>query len=145
MNRSMVTTGRRGFTLVEAAVAIVVIGLGIVALLGAMGAGARNVHASEQTTRGVMLAQEVREWTSTLTYEQLTAMGGNTYSPPRDGRGQPFNDFQYWAQTIELTWLDPKDFSQTLSPGASDLVEVWVTISYQDQPVYRTSWLVTGR
>jgi len=167
----MTHTSRRharcGFTLIEAAVATIVIGLGIAALLAAMGAGARNTHAAQQLTTAALLTQEIREWTAALPFvdpdpgqgaipgpdgsspqvfvDDLDDLMNVTYSPPRDGRGVAIEDLPDWSQTITLTWLDLDDFSSPLSPGGSDLVDVRVDITYQGHQVMTTSWLISRR
>lgn len=168
----MTTLSRRhahcGFTLIEAAVATVVIALGIVALLAAMGAGARNAQASQQLTTSVLLTQEIHEWMVALPFsdpdpgDQGKPPGSDgsdpqvfvddfddlmnvTYSPPRDGRGVAIDDLKDWAQTITLSWLDPGDFTVTLPPGDSDLVDVRVDITYQGRQVQSTRWLMARR
>jgi type II secretory pathway pseudopilin PulG len=168
MNRSSQRHAHYGFTLIEAAVATVVIGLGIVALLAAMGAGARNSQTSQQLTQAVLLTQEIREWTVALPFsdpdpgdqgkppgsdgsspqvfvDDLDDLMGVTYSPPRDGRGNAIAGLHDWAQTITITWLDPTDFSVTLPPGDSNLVDVRVDITYQGRQVASTSWLISRR
>ena len=60
--------GGFGFTLIEASIAIMVVGLGIVAMLHAMGAGTRINQEGRDITSAVFLAQEIREWTLQLPF-----------------------------------------------------------------------------
>lgn len=68
-----------------------------------------------------------------------------TYDPPRDGQGVAVTDMGGWSQFIELTWRDPTDLDIVVADGASDVVYVEVTISWQGSTVLRTGWLMTRK
>ena len=55
------TTTRRGFWLVESAIAIAVVGIGIVAIVGSQQAWHIQAVASEELATGMRLATEIRE------------------------------------------------------------------------------------
>ncbi|MEL6330514.1 MAG: prepilin-type N-terminal cleavage/methylation domain-containing protein [Planctomycetota bacterium] len=57
---------RRGFTLVEAALATAVLGVGVLALIEAQGAFIRTNLYSSQATSGALMAGEIRELTRNL-------------------------------------------------------------------------------
>ncbi len=57
---------RRGFWIVESAVAIAVIGVGVVALVGSQQAWHIQTVASEELATGMRLATEIREMTLLL-------------------------------------------------------------------------------
>ena len=157
---------RKGFSLIEAAVATAVIGIGVAALLTAIRAGTQTNEAGRQLTQAVFLAQEIREWTRRLPFkdpqtpenppgpdgsspqvfvDDLDDLMGVTYSPPRDAHGSAITDMTAWSQTITLTWRSPTDLTSAVSDGTSDIVHVQVDISYQGQPVLSTGWLVTSK
>ena len=46
--------------------------------------------------------------------------------------------------SIALTWRNPADLSQVVSPGASDVVHVEVRVFRTGQPALTTGWFVTG-
>ena len=157
---------RNGFTLVEAAIATAVIGIALVSLLAAIRSGTRTNEASRRLTQAVFLAQEIREWTLRLPFEDPQEPGESpgseegdpqvavddlddlmdvTFSPPRDAFGSAITDMPGWAESITLTWRDSSDVAVTVSDGASDVVHVRVSVSFQGQEVFTTSWLVTRR
>ena len=161
-------TRRRGFTLIEAAVATVVIGLGATALLTAVASGTRTNAAGRSVTQAVLLAQEIREWTLKLPFsdpdegdaanppgpdgadpqvfvDDLDDLMNVTYCPPRDGQGQPVADMTGWQQAITLTCRAPADLTTAVTPGTSDTIRVQVDISHNGLDVLTTKWLVTRR
>ena len=158
---------RTGFTLVEVAIAIVIVGLAVVSLVTASGACTRATHGSRQLTQAVFLAQSIREWSIQLPLtdpdpadegsplgpdpndaqgipDDLDDLMGMIFDPPRDGAGSPMSNFQGWSQTVTLTWVDPEALTP-VAPGWTDAVEVQVAVSFEGQPVFTTSWLVTRR
>ncbi len=166
MRRTRRIGRREGFSLIEAAVATAVIGIGVTALLTAIRAGTQTNEAGRQLTQAVFLAQETREWTRRLLFkdpqnpenppgpdqsnpqvfvDDLDDLMGVTYSPPRDAHGSAIADMTSWSQTITLTWRSAADLTSVVSDGTSNIVHVQVDIFYQEQPVLSTGWLVTSK
>lgn len=164
-------TGRRGFSLVEAALAIVIIGVGIVALLAGLQAASQINGAGRNLTRAVFLAQEIREWTVRLPFRDTDPADANNppgpdgwdpqvyiddlddfydpsgliYSPPRDGRGQAIPNLTGWSEKLTLTWRDPNSLSQTVAVGGSTVINVRVSIVFQTKEIFATDWFVAKR
>jgi len=159
---------REGFTLIEAAIAVMVVGLGIVSLVHAMGAGTRVNATGRDITTATFLAQEVREWTLGLPFsdpdpgdadnppgpdgsdphmfvDDLDDLMSTTFSPPRDGQGYVIDGMDDWSQLIGMGWRDPDSLTTTVPAGTSDVVNVIVLICHKQEIVLITSWLVTRR
>ncbi len=157
-----------GFTLVEVQIAMLVIGLGILALLHAMASGSRINAAGRDITQATFLAQEIREWTLREPFsdqdepdkdnppgpdgmspqvfvDDLDDLMNVTFSPPRDGRENPIAGLGDWSQVIQMDWRDPDDLDATVNPGASDVICVKVSIQRGNVEVLNTSWLVFRR
>lgn len=159
----------KGFTLIEAAVATVVVGMGIVALVHALGAGTRVNAVGRQMTHAVYLTQAIREWTVTLPFrDQNEADQGNpvgpdsttspeyfvddlddmmnyTFSPPRDGTGAAISAMTGWSQTVNMQWRDPHSLTTAVPDGTSDTICVTTIVSFQGEEVLRSSWFVFKR
>src|SRR3954453_19920939 len=112
---------RRGFTLMEAALVTVVIGVGVVAMLQLLAAGSMsNGYANEQTT-AVQLANNIHEialglpfydpdtlagqtpaWstpeTGNTAFDDLLDLNGKTFSPPINVSRQSMSSHSNWAQ-----------------------------------------------
>jgi len=155
-------------TLVEVAVATAIIGIGVTAIMVASTSTTHVSDAGRKLTQAVFLAQEIREWTLKLPFsdpdpadqgnppgsdgsdpqvlvDDLDDLMDVTYSPPRDGQGLAITDMVNWAQKITLTWRNPNDLTQTVTPGTSDVVHVQVEISCKGRNILTSSWLVTRR
>ena len=159
---------RRGFSLVEVAIATALLGIGIAALVVASRSSTQVNAAGRDTTQATYLAQEVREWTLKLPFsDQDPGDAGNppgpdgsdpqqfvddlddlmdvTYSPPRDAEGVPMYTLAGWSQHITLEWRAPDSLGTTVAPGSTDVVRVTVTVAHNGQTVLTTGWLVTRR
>src|SRR5262245_36854297 len=90
---------RRGFTLIEAGITTVIIGVGVMAMMQLLAAGTvSNVQAFEMTT-GVNVAKAVREISIQKSFDDIIAMDGTHHQPPWDSRSQAMDDLTDWRQT----------------------------------------------
>lgn len=160
--------GPGGFTLIEIVVATALVGLALVAMMTSTGSNTRVNDAGTKLTQGTFLAQEIREWTLSLPFNDQDAGdlnnppgpdGSNpqvwvddiddlmnvTYCPPRDGQGYAIASLPAWSQTITMTWRDPNDLSGTVTPGTSDIIYVNVDVKHRNNVVVSTGWLVTKK
>lgn len=137
----------RGFTLIEAAIATSVVGLGIVAMVHSLAVGTQVNHEGQSITQAVFLSQQIREWTVQLPFDDpvklsLTDLADQTYSPPRDAHGNPITTMTGWSQTIHLDWRDPDSLLTTVPKGTTPKPAcVTVIITLDGQEVLRTSWM----
>jgi len=161
-------TSPAGFTLIEVAVATVIVGLALVSLMVAVQSNTRVNDAGRKLTVATFLADEIREWTVMLPFKDPDpADAGNppgpdgsnpqvfvddlddlmnvTYCPPRDGTGQPIAGLPNWSQTIALTWVDPNSLSTPVTAGQSNVIRVDVDVACSGESVFATSWLVAWR
>jgi len=162
------TGSRQGFTLVEALVAVMIVGLGAAAIMVSAASNTRANDTAGKLTEAVFLAQELREWTLSLPFtdpdpgdegnppgpdgsdpqdyvDDLDDLMDVTYSPPRDGTGTAIAEMSEWSQSINITWRDPDDLTSTVADGSSSIVYVEVTIAFQGSEVMKTGWLVAER
>ncbi|HSI35943.1 MAG: prepilin-type N-terminal cleavage/methylation domain-containing protein [Phycisphaerae bacterium] len=160
----------RGFTLVEAAITTVIIGVGCVALLELLGAGTVANKESAQLTTAMNLAGNVREAMSSLYYSDPTA---STHWGPETGEtavsafddlddfdgwssspGNPIdarrarlsNDYAAWAQSIKVESINPANLQATIShltlaPDQRPTCRVTVTVSHHGHTVYTQTWI----
>jgi type II secretory pathway pseudopilin PulG len=135
---------RRGFSLVEAAIATAIVGIGIVALMTLAGSTSRMSDGSRQLSTGVFLAQELREWTVKLGFEQVASLNNLTCDPPISGQGSPIADMVGWSQKLNVTYRNTDNLALA-STGATGVLKVAVLVSYRSRPVASTSWLVARK
>lgn len=85
-------SARRGFTLMEIALAMVIVGVGLLSMLELLAAGTvANVDGVNET-KGMDLAKNVRERTLKSTFAEVRAMDDVTLSPPQVRKCKPGNN-----------------------------------------------------
>ena len=135
-----------GFSLIEVAVATVIIGLGVSALLLSVGAGTRVNDDAQELTQASFLAGEVREWASNQTFANLSALASpTTYNPPRDGSGNAITDMAGWSQKISFTWRDGANLNNNVAAGTSKFINLQVQVFRGNQLMLSTTALVVNR
>ena len=135
-----------GFSLIEVAVATVIIGLGVTALLLSVGAGTRVNDNARELTQAAFLAGEVREWASNQTFANLSALASpTTFSPPQDGGGNTITDMAGWSQVISITWRDGVNLNNNVAVGSSKFINMQVQVFRGSQLMLATTALVVNR
>jgi Tfp pilus assembly protein PilV len=132
-------------TLAEILITVVIMGIGMVALMGAIQSGAKIKSDESLRTQAVLLAQELREWTLRLDWNDLenevTALSGVT---PHDSAGQAMSGLTGWTETATLSWRAEDDPAEAEGSETS-VAYVEVLLAYQGQEVLTTGWLVTQK
>jgi type II secretory pathway pseudopilin PulG len=170
--RVITTNGRRtrrgGFTLIEAAMTTVIIGVGCVAMLRLLGAGTLANNDGAELTTGMNLAGNIRElltgvhysdptspshWgaesgeTSATAYNDLDDFDGKSFSPPIDARRQSLgSNYSDWTQSVKIETIKPVSLSTTishlnLSPDLRPTCRCTVTVTHNGKTVYTQNWI----
>jgi len=85
---------RRGFTLIEAAMTTVIIGVGVVAMVDAQQSFTRSNNWSSEASTGAFLANEIREMTRFLPkHDPVTGIWVDVTGPTLRGWGVEDNEF----------------------------------------------------
>src|SRR3954447_21116523 len=82
-------TRRRGFTLIEAAMTTVIVGVGFVATLTLVNAGTMSNARGAEGTTAISLARNIRELMLQKTFTQMIAYNGKSYAQAVDSRESP--------------------------------------------------------
>lgn len=157
---------RRGFTLIEAALATVIIGIGVVALLELLAAGSMSNATATEMTVAASLANNIHEIslglpftdpvnpTSASTkesggptaYNDIWDLNGDTYSPPIDVTRHPVSGYSSWAQQVTVQSVAPTNLTATFPPDPVNYstARVAVVITHKGKPVYTASWIVAA-
>jgi hypothetical protein len=132
--------GRSGFTLIEAAITTVIIGLGVVAMLQLLATGTLvNVRGTETTT-AMNLAKNIRERTIQAPFDTLVGMNGQSLSPPIDSRGVSLTELPEWRQQVAVKAVDPDRLTTTVTDPTPQAVRITATISRNGRVVTDMSW-----
>ena len=156
---------RGGFTLIETALTVTIVGVAIVAMCQLLAAGTvANVDSAELTT-GMTLARNVRELSLRLaftdpttptkwgidagesasnpaTYDDVNDMADQTFSPPINSSGQALSGFNDWSQSIKVVPVDPNRLTLTTPGSLQPANLVTVTISHRNTKVCDLTWYV---
>jgi len=168
------TRGRRGgFTLIEAAITTVIIGVGCLAMLQLLGAGTVANGEGTELTKAMNLAGNIREcltgvafcdpvvkdnWgldtgesmTVLSTLDDLDDFDGKTFSPPIDARRAKLTSPNYngWSQTVKVESVNPDDLTKvkahlTLEPQLRPASRITVSVIHNGKTVYTQSWIAS--
>ena len=159
---------RRGFWLVESAVAIAVIGIGIVAVAGSQQSWHQQQVISDELATGMRLAKEIREMTLTLpSSDPVTGTGvwgvegGETIpvdlddlddldvavfsdsdgSGPIDATRTVIVGMDGWEQQVSVECVDPFDVTLTVPDGTSDTIKIEVITLHDGNEKARLVWI----
>ncbi len=163
--------GRGAFTLLEVLLAVIIMGMGIVATLNSMKYSTISNNRSSRWTEAVFLAQEIRTWTENLPFSDqdtgdlLNAPGPDNYqadgspyvddlddlmnagfTPPRNSLGNPINRLAGWTVNISMDWRSDADPSVSIAEPAQaidgNLAHIQVTVIAPDgEGLLTTGWL----
>lgn len=166
--KSPVRRFSRGLTLVEAVVAMAVIGVMLVAALNTVGASQTTHKLMGDRSRATLLAQEllyeilqqhyedpdfapgsfglgadeVGDGTRAL-WEDVDDYAAFSETPPRRKDGAVIPGFDGWRRTVEVKWVRFAD--PTVNENYDTRVKrVTVTVTYQDAPLAVLTALRTG-
>lgn len=152
---------KNGFTLIEALVAIVLVGFAITSLLVANGSFTKANAVGAELSTAEFLTEQIRELTTMLPvvdpqtgtgvfgaeeasltgYDDLDDFDGKSFSPPIDARRAVLNDFPAYTQKITVQNVRASNFEQVVSDHGSDFVRVTVEIFLNSRCISSTSWI----
>ncbi len=154
---------RRGFTLIEAALTTVIVGVAILALMGLSGTlTGQNANAGQSTT-AMLLASNLQEAMASLSfndpayansyfgpeageslasYNDIDDFDGLTFSPPIDAARQPIAGLSQYSQLVTVLPIYANQLNSNTNSQSLDLpktaytgaVRVMVRILYKAHP-----------
>ena len=169
---------RRGFSLVEAALTTVIIGLGSTALMALLASGSTANQQAAMLTTAIDLANNIHELADRLPYPSTTTttwgvptgvtfnatnlftttgsnpgnitwLNGQTFSSattpagPIDATFSQVSGLSGWSQAVTVSSVSSNNITSTMTNSTTnDMAQVDVTVSYNGNSVYQTSWLV---
>ena len=169
MNRTKAPT-RRGFWLVESAIAIAVIGIGIVAVAGSHQSWHQQQVVSDELATGMRLAKEIREMTLILpSSDPITGTGvwgveggesmpvdlddlddldgavfsDNDGSGPIDATRAIIVGMDDWEQQVSVECVDSFDVTLTVPDGTSDTIKIEVITLHDGNEIARLVWIAS--
>jgi type II secretory pathway pseudopilin PulG len=136
---------RAGFTLIEAAIVTVIVGVAIVGLVQLLAAGTYANSESTELTTGIGLASNIREMAYGVAYDDIMTLDGKTCSPPKNARDENIDDLADWKQVVTINYVDPDHLTLTVPKTQVEPVAlITVTVSHNNRTVYTTDWLAAA-
>lgn len=153
---------KKGFSIIEVLVAIMLVGLAIASLVAANGAFTMANGAGTDLSTAEFLIEQIRELTTLLpvidpqsgttlfgpengesvaSYDDLDDFNGATFSPPINAAGSSLNDFAAFSQQITVENVSQSNFEQVVSHHGSNFVRVTVKVFLNSKEISSTSWL----
>jgi prepilin-type N-terminal cleavage/methylation domain-containing protein len=154
---------RRGFSLLEAVIAMLLVGLVLVAAFHVLGGTTQSTYLTAQYGTGLLLAEQLMaevlacdyaDPDQTPVFGPEAGEGGNrsTFddvddfhnwgSAPTDVSGAAMAGFDGWTRTVTVAYADPNDFQDTVGSDQG-IKRITVTASYEGKTMaelvgYRT-------
>jgi hypothetical protein len=161
------------FTLIETALAVIIVGTGVLAILAAQQAYHQHNMWSQRIGTALLLANEMRELTMNLPrfdpitgedtfgpeaneptvmqYDDLDDFHGATFAPPIDAHRLAIPNMDRWTQMVTVENVLPNMVNGTAVPNNStDVVRITCRVLYQGptmnepQEITRLTWIRAG-
>jgi len=159
---------RRGFTLIEASITTVIIGVGCVAMLELLGTGTLANNDGTDLTTAMNLAGNVREcmtglsysdpispthWgaeageTTVKLYNDIDDFDGKSFSPPIDARRNSLGSgYSTWAQSVKVESVNPTNIKATMNhltlpPDLRPTCRCTATVTHNGKVIYSQWWI----
>jgi prepilin-type N-terminal cleavage/methylation domain-containing protein len=156
------TTRRKGFTLIEVLIGILLVGLAVVALISANGAFTQANGVGTELSTAEFLIEQIRELTAVLsvidpstgtstfgpetsetlaTYDDLDDFDGAIFSPPISADRSALTDLGAYTQQITVENVSASNFEQVVSDHGSSFVRIDVKVFLNAKEVSSARWL----
>lgn len=133
-----------GFSLIEAMIAVLLVGLVVTALMMSNGSLTKVNAAGVDLSTAEFLTEQIREYVTALPYANLTALAAaSPYSPPIDVNGNALTQFATFSQQVTVQAVSPADL---ITPqGGSDFSRVTVSVLQNGSPINSATWIRSNR
>ena len=152
---------RNAFTLIEAMIAVLLVGLAVVALLTSSGSFTKVNAASVSSSTAEFLIEQIRELTTSLAvrdpqtgsthfgpeesllanYDDVDDFDGATYCPPIGSDRTQLTKFAAFSQQITVQNVNSANFEQVVAHHSSPFVKITVRILYNGSEIAESSWI----
>ena len=154
-------TNKTGFSIIEALIAVVLVGIAVTALVASNGYLSQANGAGADLSTAEFLIEQIRELTTMLPvvdpqtetatfgaeetnlsgYDDVDDFNNITFSPPITASRTTLNDLSAFTQTITVQNVSASNFNQAATPHSTNFVRITVTISMNSKTISSASWL----
>jgi Tfp pilus assembly protein PilV len=134
---------RRGFSLIDAAMTTVIIGLGVVAIVELLMVGTMSNSDATELTTATHLANNIGEWSLRTRYADLhTTFNDKSFTTPKDALGADLPNFDGWSQVVDVQYVDRNHITRAVGDAqAEPTSRVVVTVQRNGRAVLTHSYL----
>lgn len=156
-----VTRNSAGFTLIEALIAVVLVGLSITALVVASNSFTQANGFGADLSTAEFLIEQIRELTillpvmdpdtttptfgreeaSLAAYDDLDDFDDATFSPPISANKATLGDLVGFSQEVIVQNVSPTNFDMVVADGSSPFVRVTVNVRQNGELISSASWI----
>ncbi len=156
---------RQGFSLIEAMLAVTLVGLAIASLVAANGSFTRSNGAGATLSTAEFLLEQIRELTAALPvvdpepktrsfgpeetsladYDDLDDFDGATFCPPIAADRTTLADFAAFTQQVTVENVNPSNFALVVEDHGSEFVRVTVRVLRNSTEITSASWIRARR
>jgi prepilin-type N-terminal cleavage/methylation domain-containing protein len=135
---------RQGFTLIEAAMATVIIGVAFTAMLQLIAAGTKANSEGTELTTAINLANNIHEASVRVAYVDVFDLEG-THNPPVDARLHNISGMPGWSQIVDVSYVDENKLTMSVPDTQYEpTARITVRVQRNGQDVYRMNWLMSA-
>jgi len=141
---------KRGFSLVEALISLLIVGTLLAASGAAISASARTTTSQQETLRAESLARQLLSEIVQKKYQQPSAItltlgpetgetrstftdvddyAGYSESPPADSSGAAIAGYTGWTRSVDVKWADPSTLQTAALQAETNLKRIVVTVT----------------
>lgn len=147
-----------GFSLLEALLAVLLVGIAITALVASSGSLTTVNAAGAELSTAEFLIEQLRELTDMLPgtdpdylpdmtfvasgdYDDVDDFQNRVFSPPITSDWQPLNEFSAYTQKITVERVSESNFEQVVYNDDTHFIRVTVAITINDREISSASWI----
>jgi len=130
-----------GFTLIEVAIAIIIVGLSITSLMMLLSSGTTVNHYSNDMSTAVFLADQLRNMTDQVNFDNLQDYHQQSFNGV-DADQNPVAGLQGYQQTITVQPINPDDLTIYIGPDPQAVL-ITAVVKQKNTELTRISWLRT--
>jgi len=132
---------RKGFTLLEILIAVVLIGLAVAGLVASSISFTQANGFGTDFSTAEFLVQQVRELTAMVDYSDLFNYDGQSFNPPKGANNEALNDFPEFTQEITVENVADSDFENVVADQSSNFVRVTARVLLNTEEICFSSWV----
>jgi len=152
---------KNGFTLIEALIAVLLVGLAIVSLVAANSSFTKANGAGADLSTAEFLLEQVKELTTVLpvvdpetgttvfgpeegglaAYDDVDDFDSANFSPPISVGRVVLNDFAAFSQQVTVENVSASNFEQVVADHGSDFIRVTVRVFLNSKEISSASWI----